>query len=70
MKELWGDGKGKGLSELVGWVRYLSQYRREFVPERWDSSAMERLENMSDEVTEGRSGVRVDRNGLNEAVGS
>ena len=21
MKELWRDGKGRGLSELVGWVR-------------------------------------------------
>jgi len=31
------DGKGRGLSELVGWVRYLSQCWREFVPERRDS---------------------------------
>src|SRR6218665_902306 len=34
MKELWRDGKGRGLSELVGWVRHLSQCWREFVPER------------------------------------
>jgi len=37
VKELWRDGKGRGLSELVGWVRYLSQFWREFVPERRDS---------------------------------
>src|SRR6218665_2293338 len=34
VKELWRDGKGRGSSELVGWVRYLSQCRREVVPER------------------------------------
>src|SRR6218665_1014223 len=34
VKELWRDGKGRGLSELVGWVRHLSQCLREFVPER------------------------------------
>ena len=34
----WRDGKGRGLSELVGWVRYLSsQYWREFLPKRGDS---------------------------------
>src|SRR6218665_3529254 len=61
VKELWRDGKGRGLSELLGWVRYLSQWWREFVPERRDSYGyMERLENLSDEVTEGRSSVRVD----------
>ena len=60
MKELWRDGKRRGSSELVGWVRYLSQCWREFVPERRGSYAMERLENVSDEVTEGRSSVRVD----------
>ena len=54
------DGKGRGLSELVGWVRHLSQCWREFVPERRAATAMERLENLSDEVTEGRSSVRVD----------
>ena len=62
MKELWRDGKGRGLSELVGWVRHLSQCWREFVPERRPggaATAMERLENLSDEVTEGRSSVRV-----------
>src|SRR6218665_3423319 len=32
VKELWRDGKRKGLSELVGWVRHLSQCWREFVP--------------------------------------
>ena len=32
-------------------------------------TAMERLENLSDEVTEGRSSVRVMRIGLNEVVG-
>jgi len=35
--------------------------------------AMERLENLNDEVTEGRSNVRAEqrkRNGLNEVVGS
>ena len=63
--ELWRDGHGRGLSELVGWVRYLSQCWREFDPENRDSyrpTAMERLENLSDEVTEGRSrpSVRVD----------
>ena len=60
MKELCRDGKGRGLSELVGWVRHLSQCWREFVPERGAATAMERLENLSDEVTEGRSSVRVD----------
>src|SRR6218665_2025253 len=34
VKELWRDGKGRGLNELVGWVRHLSQCWREFVPER------------------------------------
>ena len=49
VKELWRDGKRRGLSELVGWVRYLSQcWRIEFVPERRDSYATERLENVSD----------------------
>ena len=43
--------QGKGMNELVGWVRYLSQCRWEFVPERHD---MERLKNLSDEVTEGQ----------------
>ena len=57
---MWGDGKGRGLSELVGWVRYLSQCWREFVQEKWAATAMERLKNLSDEVTEGRSSVRVD----------
>src|SRR6218665_617113 len=37
VKALWRDGKGRGLSELVGWVRYLSQCWRKFVPERRDS---------------------------------
>jgi len=37
VKELWRDSKGRGLSELVGWVRYLSQCWRELVPERQDS---------------------------------
>src|SRR6218665_876190 len=37
VKELWRDGKGRGLSELVGWVRYLLQCWREFVPEKRDS---------------------------------
>ena len=62
MKELWRDGNGRDLIEFVGWVRYLSQCWLEFVPERRDSysTAMERLENLSDEVTEGRSSVRVD----------
>ena len=61
VKELWRDSKGRGLSERVGWVRYLSQCWREFVGERRDRyTAMERLENLSDEVTEGRSSVRVD----------
>ena len=61
MKELWRDGKGRGLSELVGWIRYVSQCWLEFVRERRVSyTAMERLENLSDEVTEGRSSVRVD----------
>src|SRR6218665_3294286 len=60
VKELWRNGKGRGLSSFIGWVRYLSQCWREFVPERRDSYAMERLENLSDEVTEGRSSVRVD----------
>jgi len=37
VKELWRYGKGRGLSELVGWVRYFSQCWREFVQERRDS---------------------------------
>ena len=34
------------------------------------ATAMERLENLSDEVTEGWSSVRVDENLFNEVVGS
>src|SRR6218665_2972859 len=52
------------MSELVGWVRHLSQCWREFVPERRGSYAMERLENLSDEVTEGLSSVRVAEDSL------
>src|SRR6218665_215068 len=37
VKALRRDGMGRGLSELMGWVRYLSQCWREFVPERRDS---------------------------------
>jgi len=36
VKELRRNGK-RGLSSLVGWVRYLSQYWREFVPKRGNS---------------------------------
>ena len=53
MKEQWKDGKGRDLSELVGWVRYLSQ--------RWGTAmAAERLANFSYELTEGQSSVRVE----------
>ena len=61
MKELWRDGKGRGSSELVGWVRYLSQWWRNGFQRGGTAMAMERLENLSDEVTEGRSSVRVDK---------
>ena len=70
---MWRGGKGRGLSELVGWVRHLSQCWREFVQRGRAVTAMERLENLSDEVTEGRSSVRVVlewmRIGLIEVVG-
>src|SRR6218665_2490786 len=35
VKELWRDGKGKGLSEFVGRVSYM-YFWREFVPKRRD----------------------------------
>ena len=37
VNELWRDSKGCGFGEFIGWVRYLSQCWREFVPKRWDS---------------------------------
>ena len=37
VKQLWRDSKRRGFGEFVGWVRYLSQYWREFVPRRWNS---------------------------------
>ena len=54
---MWGDGKGRGLSELVGWVRYLSQCWGSLFQRGGTATGMERLENLSDEVTEGRSSV-------------
>ena len=59
------------MGEFIGWVRYiLAQYWRLF--QRGETAmAMERLENLSDEVTEGRR-VMLEgkRNGLNEVIGS
>ena len=40
--------------------RILSQYWREFIPKRGTAMAMERLEHVSDEVTEGRSSVKAE----------
>jgi len=48
------------LSEFVEWVRYLSQFWPDFAPKRWAAMAMERLANLSEEVTEGRNSVRVE----------
>jgi len=48
----------RGLSELVGWVRYLSQCWQEFVPERRDSCGNGVIGNLSDEVIEGGSSVK------------
>jgi len=45
--------------KFVGWVRYLSQYWREFCKEG-AAMIMELLANFIDEVTEGRSNVRVE----------
>ena len=58
------DGKGRGLSSFVGWVRYLSQYNTggnlfQRGGQLW-LWRLERLENLSDEVTEGRSNVTVE----------
>lgn len=33
----WIDYKMRDFGELVGWVRYLSQYYREFIPKRRDN---------------------------------
>jgi len=44
----------------IRWVSYLSQYWREFVKKRGIAMAMERLKNLSDEVTEGLTTVRVE----------
>src|SRR6218665_59663 len=65
VKELWRDGKGRGLSELIGWVRYICNCRnadRSLFQRGGTATAMERLESLSDAVTEGRStsSVRVD----------
>jgi len=68
VKELWRDGKGRGLSELVGCVRYAG---RSLLQRGGTAKAMERLEKLSDKVTEGRSiALEWKRNGLNEVVGS
>ena len=37
VKELWRDGKRLDLGEFVGWVIYLSQCWRDFVPNTGDS---------------------------------
>jgi len=36
VKELWRNGKGRGLSSFIGWVRYLLQCWREFVYDEED----------------------------------
>ena len=71
VKELWRDGNRWGLCELLGLVRCLSQYGREFDPRRRAAMAMKRLANFNDKVTEGLSTGAVlewKRNGLNEVA--
>src|SRR6218665_22579 len=56
-----------GFGEFVGWVRYLSQSWQELFQGKWSAMAMERLVNISDEVTEGRRNARIwNGNWLNE----
>ena len=65
MFSVWSERAARG--EFVGWIRYLSQCLREFIPKRRDSynyMAMKRSANFSDEVTVGRK-----NNALNEKVG-
>jgi len=47
------------LGEFVGWVKYLSQYGSLF-QRGGTAMAVERLANFNDEVTEGRSSIRVE----------
>ena len=58
------DGKGRGLTSFVGWVSYnlFVAILAEVCSKEGGQlcMAMERLENLSDEVTEGRSNVRVE----------
>ena len=56
---MWRDGKGRGLSELAGWVRHFVAMLAGVCSREGAATAMEQLENLSDEVTAGRCSVRV-----------
>ena len=61
VKELWRDSKGWGFGKFVGWVRYSCRSAGGSLFQRGGTAmAIERSENLSDEVTEGRGIVRAE----------
>ena len=71
VKELRRDGKRWGLDEFVGWVGYLSQYLREFVPRGGKRRQLWLCNDWQILVMRWQKGRAIlwwKRNGLNEVV--